>query len=130
MQTPTAPTGSERILMVEDDERLLEVTSDLLTELGYRVACARHGAGALQMLKNGQEFELLFSDVVMASGMNGVELAREARQLDQNIKILLTSGYAEEVLQRHRAVGEFAVIGKPFRRAELAQRLRAILQEN
>jgi signal transduction histidine kinase len=130
MQTPTAPTGSERILMVEDDERLLEVTSDLLTELGYRVACARNGAEALQMLKNGQEFELLFSDVVMASGMNGVELAREARQLDQNIKILLTSGYAEEVLQRHRAVGEFAVIGKPFRRAELAQRLRAILQEN
>jgi CheY-like chemotaxis protein len=81
------------------------------------------------MLENGQEFELLFSDVVMPSGVNGVELAREARQLNENIKVLLTSGYAEDVLQRHGAVDEFPVIGKPFRGAELAQRLRSILDE-
>ena len=129
IQAQAAPTGSERILMVEDDERLREVTSEMLTELGYRVVCTRNGAEALQMLENGQEFELLFSDVVMPSGVNGVELAREARQLNENIKVLLTSGYAEDVLQRHGAVDEFPVIGKPFRGAELAQRLRSILDE-
>jgi signal transduction histidine kinase len=129
IQSQAAPTGSERILMVEDDEHLLEATSEMLTELGYRVVGIRNAAEALRMLENGQEFELLFSDVVMPSGMNGVELAREARRLDKDIKVLLTSGYAEDVLQRHRAVDEFAVIGKPFRRAELAQRLRSILEE-
>jgi CheY-like chemotaxis protein len=129
MQTQAAPTGSERILVVEDDEHLLEATSEMLTELGYRVVGTCNAAEALHMLENGQEFELLFSDVVMPSGMNGVELAREARQLNKDIKVLLTSGYAEDVLQRHRAVDEFAVIGKPFRRAELAQRLRSILNE-
>ena len=129
MPTQAAPTGSERILVVEDDEHLLEATSEMLTELGYRVVGTRNAAEALHMLENGQEFELLFSDVVMPSGMNGVELAREARQLNNNIKVLLTSGYAEDVLQRHRAVDEFAVIGKPFRRAELARRLRSILNE-
>jgi signal transduction histidine kinase len=125
-----APTGSERILMVEDDERLLQVMSEILTELGYRVRCASNGAEALLMLESGEEFELLFSDVMMPAGMNGVELGREARRLNPNIKILLTSGHAEDVLQRHQAVDEFPVIIKPFRRAELAQRLRSILQRH
>ena len=71
----------------------------------------------------------MFSDVVMPNGMNGVELAREARRLSKDIKILLTSGYAEDVMERHRAVGEFPIIDKPFRLGDLARRLRSILQE-
>src|SRR5262245_48667243 len=96
---PAVPVGSERVLVVDDDEHLLQVQSDVLTELGYRVRCARNGAEALQMIESGQEFELLFSDVVMPCGMNGVELARRVRALNNNIKILLTSGYADDVLQ-------------------------------
>jgi CheY-like chemotaxis protein len=71
--------------VVEDNEDLLETTSAMLTTFGYRVLCARNGAEAIQMLKSGQEFELLFSDIVMPNGMNGVELAREARQLSKEI---------------------------------------------
>ena len=81
------------------------------------------------MLESGQEFELLFSDVVMPNGMNGVELAREARQLSKDIKVLLTSGYAGDVLERHGAVDEFPIIDKPFRLADLARRLWSILHE-
>jgi signal transduction histidine kinase len=121
--------GSERILVVDDNEDLLEATSAMLTAFGYRVLCARNGAEAIQILESGQEFELLFSDVVMPNGMNGVELAREARRLSKGIKILLTSGYAGDVLERHRAVDEFPIIDKPFRLAGLAQRLRSILHE-
>ena len=76
------------------------------------------------MFESGQQFELLFSDVVMPNGMSGVELAREARRL-----VLLTSGYAGDVLERHRAVDEFPIIDKPFRLADLARRLRSILHE-
>jgi signal transduction histidine kinase/CheY-like chemotaxis protein len=121
--------GSERILVVEDNEDILEVASAMLTTFGYRVLCARNGAEAIQMLESGQEFELLFSDVVMPNGMNGVELAREARRLRKGIKVLLTSGYAVDVLERHQAVDEFPIIDKPFRLADLARRLRSILHE-
>jgi signal transduction histidine kinase len=127
VQAQTIPTGSDRILMVDDNEDLLEVTSAMLTTFGYQVSCARNGAEALQIIQGGQQFELLFSDIVMPSGMNGIELAREARRLNKDIKILLTSGYARDVLERHRAVGEFPIIDKPFSLADLAQRLQSIL---
>jgi signal transduction histidine kinase len=129
VQTQAVPGGSERILVVEDNEDLLKVTSAMLTSFGYRVVCARNGAEAIQLLESGQEFELLFSDVVMPNGMNGVELAREARRRSKDIKILLTSGYARDVLERHGAVDEFPIIDKPFRLADLARRLRSILHE-
>jgi PAS domain S-box-containing protein len=129
VQTQAIPGGSERILVVEDNEDILEVTSAMLTTFGYRVLCARNGAEAIQMFESGQEFDLLFSDVVMPNGMNGVELAREARRLSKGIKILLTSGYAGDVLQRHGAVDEFPIIDKPYRLADLARRLRSILHE-
>jgi signal transduction histidine kinase/CheY-like chemotaxis protein len=129
IQAQAIPGGSERILVVDDNEDLLEVTSAMLTTFGYRVHCARSAAEAMQALESGQEFELLFSDVVMPNAMNGIELAREARRLCRDIKILLTSGYAGDVLERHRAVGEFPIIDKPFHLADLARRLRSILHE-
>jgi signal transduction histidine kinase len=129
IQTQAIPGGSERILVVDDNEDLLEVTSAMLTTFGYQVLCARNGAEAIQMFESGQEFELLFSDVVMPNGMSGIELAREARRLSKGIKVLLTSGYAGDVLERHRAVDEFPIIDKPFRLADLARRLRSILHE-
>jgi CheY-like chemotaxis protein len=126
-QAPSTPRGSERILLVEDNEDMLEVTSAMLTSFGYRVVCARNGTEAIQTLKGGQEFDLLFSDVVMPNGPNGVELAREAKRRSSAIKILLTSGYAEDVLERHGAADEFPIIHKPFRVSELAQYLRSVL---
>jgi CheY-like chemotaxis protein len=138
-QTPGAATeavqasaikgDSERILVVEDNEDILETTAAMLVTLGYQVCCAGNGEQALQRLQDGEKFDLLFSDVVMPNGINGVELARQVRQRDKDIKILLTSGYAGEVLEKYQAVGEFPIIDKPFRRVDLAQRLRSVLCE-
>jgi signal transduction histidine kinase len=119
----------ERIFVVEDNKELLELTSQMLVESGYRVVCARSGAEAMEIMRGGQEFELLLSDVVMPNGMNGVELAREVRRMHRGIKVLLTSGYAGGTLERHGADGEFPIIDKPYRLTELAQRLRAILDQ-
>jgi signal transduction histidine kinase len=129
IQPQAIPGGSERILVVDDNEELLKVTSEMLTTFGFRVLCARNGAEAIEIFRSGKEFDLLFSDVVMPNGMNGVELAREARRLNKGIKILLTSGYAEDVLKRHGAEDEFPIIDKPFRLSNLSQRLRAILRD-
>lgn len=119
--TETVPTGSGRVLMVEDDEQLLIVTSTMLTELGYQVLCVRNGPEAIQMLKSDNAFDILFSDIVMPRGMNGIELGREAKRLRNDIKVLLASGYAEDVLARHGPLNEFMVPKKPFYRADLAR---------
>jgi PAS domain S-box-containing protein len=119
--------GSGRVLMVEDDHDVMDVTSAILRDLGYEVLCAEAGADAIRMLRNDNRFDLLFSDVMMPGGISGVELAREAKQLCSGIKVLLTSGNAADALSRHGAEGEFPVIGKPFRRAELAQYLRVVM---
>jgi signal transduction histidine kinase/HAMP domain-containing protein len=129
IQTLSIPGGSERILVVDDNEALLDVTSAMLTESGYRVLCARNSVEAIRILESGQEIDLLFSDVVMPNGISGVELAREARRLSNGIKVLLTSGYAGDVLERHGAVDEFPIIDKPYSLADLARRLRSILHE-
>jgi signal transduction histidine kinase/CheY-like chemotaxis protein len=122
------PAGSERILVVEDNDDLLDLTSAMLTRSGYQVRCARNGAEALQMLRS-EQFDILLSDIVMPNGVNGIEVAREARRLNKGIKILLASGYAGEVLKRHQAVDEFPIIDKPFRMSELAARLRLLVHE-
>jgi signal transduction histidine kinase/CheY-like chemotaxis protein len=127
-QIRDVPAGSDRILMVEDDEDVLEVTSALLRQLGYDVLCASNGTAALEILKAGERFDLLFSDVVMPQGINGVELAREAKRLYGDIKVLLTSGNAADVLARHGAQDEFPIIRKPYLRAELAQYLRLVMR--
>jgi signal transduction histidine kinase/CheY-like chemotaxis protein/HAMP domain-containing protein len=127
-QIRDVPAGSGRILMVEDDEDVLDITSELLRQLGYHVLCAHNGTEALQMLKAGERFDLLFSDVVMPQGINGVELAREAKRRCSSIKVLLTSGNAADVLARHGAEDEFPIIGKPYRRADLAQYLRLVMR--
>ena len=125
--TQAIPGGSECILVVEDNEELLEATAEMLTTFGYRVLGARDGVEALQILESGQNPELLFSDIVMPNGMNGIELACEARRLNKSIKVLLTSGYAGDPLERLRSENGFPIIDKPFQLADLAQRVRSIL---
>jgi signal transduction histidine kinase len=128
-ETHALPVGSERVLVVDDNDDLLNVTSAMLSTFGYQVSCAHNGAEALRTLQSDQPFELLFSDIVMPNGMNGIELAREAKRLRKDIKVLLTSGYADGALQRNNAVGEFSIIDKPFSLADLARRVRSTLRE-
>ena len=121
------PAGLERVLVVEDDEQVLEVTSAMLTSLGYQILSARNAAEAIEILKSGEEFDLLFSDLGIP-GMNGFDLAREAKRLRPRIKVLLTSGYTADVLARDQAPPEFPIVRKPFYKADLARSLRSALE--
>jgi signal transduction histidine kinase/CheY-like chemotaxis protein len=119
---------SEGVLLVEDDAAVLALATDVLLDLGYRVVTASDAAGALEILRRGEPIDLIFTDVVMPGGKSGIQLAAEARELRPDIKVLLTSGYPGEALARHRANGEeFPILAKPFRQAELADRLREML---
>jgi signal transduction histidine kinase/DNA-binding response OmpR family regulator len=120
---------SESVLLVEDDASVLALGIEMLTELGYRVKVAADAEAALEVLRRGERIDLLFTDVVMPGGRNGVQLAAEARRLQPAIKVLLTSGYTGEALERHQAAdpGLLPLIQKPFRQAELAAKLREVL---
>ncbi len=81
---------------------------------------------ALDLLDSAGKVDLLFSDLIMPGGMNGVLLARAARERQPRIKVLLTTGYAEASIERTDAGGsEFEILNKPYRRMELARRVAA-----
>jgi CheY-like chemotaxis protein len=114
----------QTVLVVEDDEAVCDTAVAMLIELGYRVAIARDGQVALAILEGRQQVDILFSDVVMPRGMTGVELARKARQLRPQLKILLTSGYTREALAaKHQLTEDMPLLAKPYRQGELARQL-------
>jgi signal transduction histidine kinase/FixJ family two-component response regulator len=117
--------GAEKILLVEDDATVLALTLDVLTGLGYRVATATNAAEALAALQADADIDLLFTDVVMPGGVNGLSLARTARELRPNLRVLLTSGFVGE----GRAIDgrEFPLLDKPYEAAVLAATLRKLL---
>lgn len=121
--------GSERILIVEDRDDVAELAQMLLEAGGYQTRVANDGASALALLDQGEVFDLLFTDLIMPGGMNGVLLAREAKRRLPKMKVLLTTGYAEAGLERTDAGGsEYEVLNKPFNRQQLLRKVRLVLE--
>ena len=125
----TALGRAEIILVVEDNPELREVTVSLLEELGYRSIAAPNGPAALAVLESKQNIDLLFTDIVMPSGMTGIELARKALSLRPGIKLLFATGHADGVDPTGVATemsGE--VLTKPYRKNDLARAVRDALK--
>jgi PAS domain S-box-containing protein len=121
------PSGQEIVLVAEDDPFVRSYAVACLESLGYAVISAVDGPNALQMLASGVSADILFTDVVMPGGVNGLELAERARALRPELKVVLTSGYALETLAgRGRLPADTLVLNKPYRKAELARRLREV----
>jgi len=130
-QPEALPGGRETLLIVDDEEALLELAEETLRSLGYRVLTIGNGKQALEILADDPAIDLLFSDVVMPGGINGYELAERAAAERPEIKILLTSGYTEKVVARDSQAHFSAnLLSKPYRQAELAKRVRKILDES
>ena len=121
--------GSETILVVEDDDDVSATVVEMLTDLGYRTLEAENAKAALKILAKHPEIDLLFTDIVMPGGMTGTELAREARRLYPRLKILLTSGYtARAMANGFHDIEGLELLNKPFRKRDLAARLRSVLE--
>ena len=118
----------ETILTVEDDPRVRRVSLRRLRELGYSVLEAQNGPEALAIIDRGERFDLLFTDVVMAGGMSGTELAQIARTKRPDLKVLFTSGYAEPAVMTQALLARNAAwLGKPYTIQQLGEKLRALL---
>ena len=133
-QRELSPEGaqSETILIVEDDEDVRAYSVAALRELGYRVLEATDGPGALRLLE-GQgttEVDLIFCDVVLPNGMSGADLAAAVRRLRPAVRVLFTTGYARNAVVHHgRLDAGVELITKPFTYAELAARVRDLLDQ-
>jgi signal transduction histidine kinase/CheY-like chemotaxis protein len=123
---PTA--RGERLLVLEDDADVRRLAVSILESLGYDVLQAQSGEAALQALKRSGRVDLLLSDVVLSGGMSGPQVASLAKSWYPAMKILFMSGHAEDAIRRQTTQnGGIELINKPFRRRDLAQKVRAAL---
>jgi PAS domain S-box-containing protein len=126
--TAAVAGGSETILVVEDDALVRNFVTVQLNSLGYAAVAAADGPSALAKLKNGERFDLLFTDVVMPGGMSGRELAVEAEKIRPGMKVLYTSGYTDDTIMHHgRLDPGVLLLQKPYRKGELARMVRQAL---
>jgi PAS domain S-box-containing protein len=126
-ETEMAEGRAGTVLIVDDDEQVMAVAVDIFDSLGYDVMTANDATEAIDILMRDRKIDLLFSDVMMPGSMNGTELAREARNLRPEIKILLASGFPMAALDKAgAALGETAFIAKPYRWTEIVDRLKSM----
>ena len=115
----------EVVLVVEDNPDVRELTMQRVEGLGYVVREAESGAAAIRILESGEDVQLVLSDIVMAGGVSGYDVARWVAQHAPQIKVLLTTGYAAEEAQSGPQSG--AILRKPYKRDELARALHDAL---
>jgi len=121
---------TNRILVVEDDESLRNVTVALLESAGYKVLQAENAESAMVLVRDLTEsVDLLLTDALMP-GMGGVELSAHLKTLRPNLRVLLMSGYAGDLIARYGAIEpEMTLMEKPFTRHDLLARVHTVLHK-
>jgi CheY-like chemotaxis protein len=128
---PESVPGAGRnkiVLVVEDDDGVRTLTLTRLQTLGYEIHEAADGASAIKLLEGGLKIDLLFSDLVMPGGLSGYDVARKAKEVDPAIRVLLASGYAEDLV-RAENLGDLKLLRKPYRLADLRKALEAVFSD-
>jgi CheY-like chemotaxis protein len=107
------------VLVVDDEAELLEIAHAYLAEMGFNVICADGPAAALTAREQNSEIDLMVTDIIMSGGMNGVELAAEARRLNPNLKVIYSSGFpADALADRSGTRVDAPMLRKPYQRGD------------
>lgn len=129
LRQPAMGNG-ERVLVVEDNAEVRHVAVRQLTDLGYTVIEAENGAEALKALDADPRIDLVFSDIILSGGMTGIEIVEAARRNRPSLRALFTTGFARAATVGGSHVsGEDVLITKPYRRADLAAKVREVLNK-
>jgi PAS domain S-box-containing protein len=119
--------GAGRVLVVEDNPEVAAVTCALLEQLGYQTAMAHSAETALEQLDRDGEWDLVFSDIVMAGAMDGLGLARTLRDRRPGLPVLLATGYTNAA---ESARGDFAILRKPYQLGELGAAAARLIRQS
>ncbi len=130
MNSEPAPSNAQlgegwTILMVEDHPDVLETGAEMLRDAGFTVIGFETTEAALEALGSGRDCDLLFTDIVIPDGIDGIELARRSRALRPDTPILLTTGWADRA--REQGAGDMPMIGKPYRQSDLVRKICGLL---
>ncbi|MEL7538908.1 MAG: ATP-binding protein [Pseudomonadota bacterium] len=109
------------VLLVEDQDKIRDLTRRALEAAGYRVHDCRNGSEAIEMLNGRTDFDIVVSDIVMPGPFNGIDVARTAQKVDVSMRVLLTSGHADVVPR------EFEFLAKPYSVATLLRRIEKLV---
>ncbi len=127
-RTAAAPGGNESILVVEDDAQTRDMVQAHLSGLGYHVLVAGNGIEALDVLMGPERIDVMLSDLVMPGGLTGLQLSEQAVRIRPGLRILFASGYSPDALEGPEGRDDApAPLHKPYRRGELAMRIRELL---
>ncbi|HEX7967774.1 MAG TPA: response regulator [Stellaceae bacterium] len=121
------PKHSPLILIVDDDDQVLDSAEIVLTALDYRVIPATNADAALEIVKYYRGIDLLITDIVMPGSMDGWELARRAKEIRSELRVLYTSGFASRALPE-RDAGYGPLLPKPWRAPELVRTVHRSLR--
>jgi CheY-like chemotaxis protein len=122
--------GTETVLIVEDNELVRTAVTTQIRSLGYQTLAVANATEAIAIADGGADFDLLFTDVIMPGKMNGRELAEAIAKRRSPLRVLFTSGYAENAIVHHgRLDSGVLFLPKPYRKSALARMLRRALDD-
>ncbi|MGV3743004.1 MAG: histidine kinase famiy protein [Burkholderiaceae bacterium] len=128
--SPEAILEKRTVMVVDDNDDVRQLVQRFLASLGYRVIAAASGEEALEMVERYGNVDILFTDIIMPGGMNGIQLAGRMQELKPNLPVLYATGYIEEVADQGGSSSEMNILSKPYSHTELANRLRAALEKS
>ncbi len=126
--TPEAILGRRTVLVVDDSNEVRELAEQQLRGLGYRVLGAPSGEAALELMDRYGAIDLLFTDIIMPGGMNGLRLAELVRERQPEVPVLLATGYIDDLPAPIGSAATAPLLVKPYRLNELAERVRQALK--
>ncbi len=125
LQNSSIKTGSAKILIMDDEELVRSICSEILKSLGYHVETASHGDEAVSMFKNsldsGERFNLVIMDLTIPGGIGGKEALQRIKEIDPDIRSIVASGYSNDpVMANHKDYGFDEVLTKPYKFEDLS----------
>ena len=131
-EAPTLRFGTGRILLMDDEEKILHLVGIMLDNLGYKVDIAHNGVEAIafyqRYLNLGRPYDCVILDLTIVGGMGGEETFRELKKLHAEVCAVISSGYdSEDMMRRYLDMGFRGYLSKPFRVGDLGKLLRKVL---
>jgi len=126
--------GQGKILFMDDQQSIREMVGKILTRLGYEVEFAREGNEAIRLYRNAKEsgkaFDAVILDLTIPGGMGGKEVVQKLREIDHQVKAIVSSGYSNDpIMSEYKQYGFIGVVVKPYTVKELSETLRKVIME-